>query len=281
MRRFSREYLERTRRGLWDSREALSGLSLSDRERVLDVGCGTGQLAAVLAEETPGSVIGVDADPDLLRVAREAAGVAAVAGDATRLPFATGAADLVACQALLVNLPDPAAAVREFARVSGDLVAAVEPNNADVAVESTVDAEVGLERAAREAYLEGVATDVAPGERVAALFREAGVTGVRTRTHYHEKRIEPPYDDADVEAAKRKASGAGLAAHERELRRALSAEEYDALRADWREMGRRVVEQMGGGDYRRVEVVPFEVTVGRVPGNASGSDGAPDGRVPR
>lgn len=265
MRRFSADYLERTRRGLWESREALAPLDLAGRERVLDVGCGTGELTRVLADEAPGAtVVGVDADPALLAVARAETGLPAVAGDATRLPFPDDSFDLVVCQALLVNLPDPAGGVREFAGVSSELVAAVEPNNADVAVSSTVGAEEELEREVREAYLAGVGTDVALGERTAELFREAGLDVAATRRHHHRKRVEPPYSETSLESAARKASGEGLASHEAELRRALTDEEYDALRGEWRAMGRDVVEQMQSGDYRRAEVVPFDVTLGRV-----------------
>jgi SAM-dependent methyltransferase len=265
VRKFSKAYLRRTREGMWDdSRDALADLSLGDRSRVLDAGAGTGELARVLDEETPGEVICLDADPTLARVAREETGCRTVAGDATRLPFDDDAFDLAVCQALLVNLPDPAAAVDSFVRVSSDLVAAVEPDNADVGVDSTVAAEAPLERSAREAYIEGVATDVALGDRVSTLFEAAGLRNVRTRRYYHRKLVEPPYDGHELEGAARKATGAGLDSHEAELRRVLSAEEYDALRRDWREMGRSVVEQMGDGEYRRAEVVPFDVTVGRV-----------------
>ena len=269
MRRFSTEYLDRTREGMWDdSRAALADLDLSGRERILDVGCGTGELSAVLAAESDAEVVGADADRDLLALARERTGLPALAGDATRLPVRSGAFDLVVCQALLVNLPDPVAAVREFRRASSDIVAAVEPNNAEVGVDSTVAAESALDRRVREAYRRGVATDVAPGERVERRLRGADLADVRTRRYHHEKRIEPPYDEADLRGARRKASGAGLAEHETELRRALSDDEYDALRRDWREMGRSVVEQMRERRYRRVEVVPFDVTVGRVPSDA-------------
>jgi len=262
VREFTPEYLEHTRRGMWESRDALEPLDLPSRERVLDIGCGTGELSRVLAAETPGEVVGVDADMDLLAVARDQTGLPTVAGDATRLPFAEDIADLVVCQALLINLPDPAAAVREFRRVSSDLVAAIEPNNAAVSVSSTVDAEERLEREVREAYLAGVDTDVAMGDRVVDLFEGAGLTVVGRRTYEHEKLVEPPYTEAALEGAARKASGAGIADHERELRAA--GADYDELRAAWREMGRNVVEGMGKGEYRRREVVPFEVTVARV-----------------
>ncbi len=241
---------------MWDDREALADLELGGRERVLDVGCGTGELARVLAEESPGEVVGCDADRAL----------PVVAGDALRLPFRDDAFDLVVCQALLINLPDPAAAVREFGRVSSDLVAAVEPDNAAVSVESTVETETGLAARARRAYLDGVETDVTlGGEGVREAFEEAGLSGITTRRHYHIRRIEPPYAERDLQSARRKASGEGLA-DDREtlLRGDLSTEEYDDLRTDWREMGRSVVEQMRDGEYRRAEVVPFYVTVGSV-----------------
>ncbi|ELZ44496.1 methyltransferase type 11 [Halorubrum coriense DSM 10284] len=274
MRRFSAEYLEHTRRGMWeDDRDALGELNLPSRERVLDVGCGTGELTRVLAAETDATVIGVDADSELLSVARgEERGAGAgpqigyLAGDATRLPVADGAVDLAVCQALLINLPDPTAAVRELARVSSDLVAAVEPDNADVRVASTVDAEERLEREAREAYVAGVETDVALGDRVRDAFDAAGLVDVRTRRYVHEKRTEPPYAEAALRSAARKASGAGLADHRDELVAATSEDAYDDLRGRWREMGREVVDAIGAGEYERVEYVPFDVTVGRVAG---------------
>lgn len=251
---------------MWDdARDALADLALSSRERILDVGCGTGELSRVLAEETAGEVVGIDADTELLAVAQSNVAIPLLAGDATRMPLSADVADLVVCQALLVNLPDPVAAVREFARVSNDLVAAIEPNNAEVGVDSTVAREVTLDQAVREAYLEGVETDVALGARLPSLFREAGLQVESTRRYHHHKRIEPPYVDADFRDAARKASGAGLADHETELRRGLAEGKYDQLRSDWREMGREVVEQMQASEYRRAEVVPFDVTVGRVP----------------
>ena len=259
MREFSADYLRETRRGMWaDSREALSALDLESCERVLDVGCGEGALTRVLAEECPGLVVGCDRDADLLA---ELDGPA-VRGDAHRLPFPDDCFELVVCQALLVNLPDPGRAVREFARVASGRVACIEPDNAAVSVSSTVDAESRLAGRARDLYLRGAETDVALGADAAAVLRSAGLSNVRTDRYDQTLVVEPPYSDADVRAVGRKASGAGL--RERRDTMAGSDEELDALRAAWREMGREAVRQVREGEYRRRETVPFYVVVGEV-----------------
>lgn len=259
MRRFSADYLRETRRGMWaDSREALRDLDLPACERVLDVGCGTGELTAVLREETDGLVLGVDRDADLLRECPPPA----IRGDALSLPLADDAVDLVVCQALLVNLPDPAAALREFARVASDRVAAIEPDNRAVTVESTVGSEATLARRARERYVAGADTDVALGADAREPFAAAGLENVRTRRYDHERVVEPPYSEQAVQNATRKASGAGL--RDRRGTLAGSEEDLDRLREAWREMGRDVVRQVRDGEYRRREVVPFYVTVGDV-----------------
>jgi SAM-dependent methyltransferase len=259
MREFDADYLRETRRGMWeDSRAALSGLELGSCERVLDVGCGEGALTRVLREESPGEVVGCDRDARLLA---ELAGPT-VRGDAYRLPFADDSFDLVVCQALLINLPEPGRAVEEFARVSRDRVACIEPDNGAVTVESSVESEDRLAGRARRRYLDGIDTDVELGADAADLLREAGVSNV-TRARYDQTlAIEPPYTDADVTAVGRKASGAGL--RERRETMAGSEEALDSLRAAWREMGRAAVEQLKQGEYRREETVPFYVTVGRL-----------------
>ncbi len=263
MRRFSEEYLSRTRRGMWtgEARDALADLDLGSAERVLDVGCGTGEFTAVLQEETPGGamVVGADRDPELLAHADGPV----VRADALSLPFSTDAFDVVACQALLVNLPDPVAALREFARVSRGRVAAVEPDNAAVSVDSTVDDETALARRARELYLDGAGTDVSLGDASAA-FERAGLSDVSTRRYDFERAVEPPYSEAAVRAATRKASGAGLRERREVLADGATPEELDALRESWRAMGREAVRQLRDGEYRRRETVPFYVTVGRV-----------------
>ncbi len=259
MRTFDAEYLRETRRGMWaDSRDALAELDVQLCDRVLDVGCGEGALTRVLREECPGEVVGCDRD---VRLLSEVDGPV-VQGDAYRLPFSDDSFDLVVCQALLINLPDPERAVREFGRVASARIACIEPDNGAVSIESTVESERDLARRARNRYLDGVETNVELGSEAANVLRAAGLTNVRTARYDQTLVVEPPYRDSDIEATTRKASGAAL----RERRETMTGteEELDALRAEWRAMGRTAIRQLKGDQYRRTETVPFYVAVGEV-----------------
>lgn len=259
MREFDAEYLRETRRGMWvDSRAALSGLELDHCDRVLDVGCGEGALTRVLREECPGEVVGCDRDARLLA---ELEGPT-VRGDAYRLPFPDDSFDLVVCQALLINLPDPGRALEEFARVARDRVACIEPDNGAVTVDSSVESESRLAGLARRRYLGGIDTDVTLGADAAELLRNAGLSNVTTTRYDQTLRVEPPYTADDLRAVGRKASGAGL--RERRDTMVGSEEALDSLRASWREMGREALEQLKSDEYRRTETVPFYVVVGDV-----------------
>ncbi|HEY7630640.1 MAG TPA: class I SAM-dependent methyltransferase [Thermoleophilaceae bacterium] len=92
-------------------------------ERVVDLGCGTGN-GALLAAARGARVTGVDPAARLLEVARKQAaedGVEAdfVVGDAASIPLAAGEADLVMSVFGVIFAPDPVAAGAEMARVTG------------------------------------------------------------------------------------------------------------------------------------------------------------------
>jgi demethylmenaquinone methyltransferase/2-methoxy-6-polyprenyl-1,4-benzoquinol methylase len=112
-------------------RQAVAALSLGPKELLLDLCCGTGDLA--LAAAPRARVVGCDFTWEMLVRARSKsiqAGLplALAAGDALRLPFAEGAFDSVSVAFGLRNLEDPRAGLREMRRVlrSGGRLAVLE-----------------------------------------------------------------------------------------------------------------------------------------------------------
>jgi ubiquinone/menaquinone biosynthesis C-methylase UbiE len=95
---------------------------LSGSERILDVGCGPGVIAAEVARQFPGAgVVGLDRSDDRLNEARRNlepfSNAAARPGDASRLPLEDASFGFVYSRFLLEYLPDKPQAVREMVRV--------------------------------------------------------------------------------------------------------------------------------------------------------------------
>jgi len=98
--------------------EGLLGRRLVAGERVLDVGCGTGYLAAGIRRARPDvDVVGSDLSSGMLDRARAAGAWPLVQGDATGLPVRAGSVDLVVARGVLHHLPDVRAALAEWRRV--------------------------------------------------------------------------------------------------------------------------------------------------------------------
>jgi SAM-dependent methyltransferase len=102
--------LDQDVRAAW--RRLLLGLLPPPPARVADLGCGTGTLSALLADEGF-DVIGVDFSPEMLTraVVKGAgrAGLGFVRGDAAAPPLEAAAYDVVLCRHVLWALPDPGA----------------------------------------------------------------------------------------------------------------------------------------------------------------------------
>lgn len=102
-------------------REAIRHLKIKPGDRVVDLGCGTGDIALEIATGSLGAwVLAGDFTPEMVAIARRRRGGRRVQWlllDAGRLPFASGAFDGVASGFLLRNVPDLEAALAEQVRV--------------------------------------------------------------------------------------------------------------------------------------------------------------------
>ncbi|MGE3171517.1 MAG: class I SAM-dependent methyltransferase [Planctomycetota bacterium] len=93
--------------------------------RIVDLGCGPGDIPLLLAERCPdATIVGVDAAATMLALARPKAERAGLGGrvtfeqaDVKALPFADGAFDGVFSNTILHHIPDPVEFLREAARV--------------------------------------------------------------------------------------------------------------------------------------------------------------------
>ena len=113
------------------TRRLLADAGVSDGQRVLDIGCGTGEVTLMAAQRVGpgGAVVGLDRDPAMLaQAARRAAGapgVSFVAGDLGALPSGLGSFDAIVGRRVLMYQPDPVATLRGLAahlRPSGTIV---------------------------------------------------------------------------------------------------------------------------------------------------------------
>jgi SAM-dependent methyltransferase len=91
----------------------LTAVAEAHPRRVLDAGCGTGELAALVCAP---EVVGVDLSPAAVEAARSR-GVDAQVADVQSLPFADGEFDIVLANWMLYHLPDLERGVTEIARV--------------------------------------------------------------------------------------------------------------------------------------------------------------------
>lgn len=102
----------------WEAFEALVELGDLRGRRVLDVGCGTGRLAAALTDEARAKVWGIDVSSEMVAVARETlpAGVGVRQAMAEHMPFRDGWFDRVT-MSLVIHLVDRPRALAEARRV--------------------------------------------------------------------------------------------------------------------------------------------------------------------
>ena len=108
----------------WRAR-AIRELGLRPGDRVLDLCTGTGDLAVAAVEAEPKvSVVGIDFSGEMLRLGLEkvrsrglTGAIRLVRGDGTSIPLASGSCRAATIGFGIRNVVDPAAALREIARV--------------------------------------------------------------------------------------------------------------------------------------------------------------------
>ena len=102
---------------------ALDLLAPSPGMRVLDAGCGLGEVAREMAAmvQPGGEVAAVDLSRQMIDAARarhDGSAVTYEIADVSNLPFATGSFDRSRCERVLQHLPDPDVAIGELVRVT-------------------------------------------------------------------------------------------------------------------------------------------------------------------
>jgi ubiquinone/menaquinone biosynthesis C-methylase UbiE len=200
-------------------------------ERVIDVACGTGIVARLVAPKVgaSGRVVGVDWSEPMLGIAR-----AAAAGrsdilewrqaDVTALPFERGAFDVAFCQQGLQFFPDKPAALAEIRRVlddGGRLALSVwsEPSPLFVALAGVLAKYIGDEVAER--WL--APYSFRDGEVIGALVTAAGFSHVELQALTIDRRIGPAEVSIPSEIAGNPA-GAHFAKCDPDTRRRIVAE---------------------------------------------------------
>ena len=158
--------------------------SLFAGARILDVGAGPGTITVDLADRVfPGQVVGVDAAPDVVEIARvaiaERTNVEFRLDDAYALDAPDASFDIVHAHQTLQHLARPVDALREFRRVAGPegLVAVRDVDYGGViwhpvipALDEWLEIYHGVHR--------GVSGEPDAGRRLKAWAREAGFTRI-------------------------------------------------------------------------------------------------------
>lgn len=150
-------------------------------DRVLDVACGPGIVARVIAPHVA-TITGVDITPAMLAEAgkrAEAAGITNVAwreGDATRLPFADASFDLVVTRYSFHHFVCPA-------RVLGEMVRVCRPGGRIVVIDIVQAPEKVVAFDMMETLRDPSHTSTLTRAALATLFREAGLAEEEYATH--------------------------------------------------------------------------------------------------
>jgi SAM-dependent methyltransferase len=169
--------------GRWSrlfARRFVDFVGITDSERVLDIGCGTGSLTYTLAASAPRSeIVGVDPSSAFVEYARSRASDPRVTfdvGSALSLPYPDASFDKCLCLLVLQFIPDVGRAIGEIrgvTRVGGTIAACVWDKDVmemhSVFWEPAAELEPGVKRGSGAPYTLG---------QLATLWKQSGLTSV-------------------------------------------------------------------------------------------------------
>jgi len=117
----ARSLLNPARRLVQSPRRSVAAIGLAPDARVLELGCGPGFFSPWLVRATRGTVVLLDLQANMLRIARDRVRSAPTAtfvqGDGSRLPLRDASFDAVLIATVLVEIPDQGACLDEVRRV--------------------------------------------------------------------------------------------------------------------------------------------------------------------
>lgn len=176
--------------------EYTTALTLPDGAAVLEIGCGTGAIARVLADwPGVGEVLGVDPSPILLTRAQELSeGIANLSFEegGRRLALPDAAFDAVVLHRVLSHIPEPGAVLAEAFRLlrAGGRLAVFDGDYATITLATGEnDPLQTCVSAFRPAYI----TDPWLVRRLPGMVREAGFAAGRLRSHGYVQVEDPDY----------------------------------------------------------------------------------------
>ena len=163
-------------------------LDLVPGQRILEVGCGTGDDACTLAEKVSpgGEVVAIDSSQEMIAEARKRSQGATKnidfrVGDVTLLDFESNSFDRCHSERTLVHVPDAQQAVQEMTRVlrSGGLLVTFEGDLETNVLDST---NPELTRSILRFWRESFQNPYV-GRRLPALYKKAGLIDVNVQPH--------------------------------------------------------------------------------------------------
>jgi ubiquinone/menaquinone biosynthesis C-methylase UbiE len=228
----SPEYLEASAANIGHFKQrTYDCMKIGEGAAVLDVGCGPGIDTVALARIVGpgGQVFGIDHDPHMIAEADQRAGKEGVSAwvrhqeaDAASLPFDTATFDACRSERLFQHLPDPAAALREMARVTrpGGSIVVLDTDWGGMGADTQ---EVDIERRLFRFHAEQYLTNGFSGRQLYRLLKKQGLQNVAFEV------LPLPITDYGFA---RESIGADALEREAVARKVLTEDELSRLHAD-------------------------------------------------